>query len=91
MARYFFGVFGSVAALQSQMKQQVCYVISDGADKKGRIAIRLIDDTLMEQMIIARSDLRQKYFSERDKAKRLLASHVLHILEESGLFEQYQR
>ena len=89
-----FGAIGGLAAsavsASAQMKQQVCYVISWGGDKNGRISIRLIDDTLMEQMLVNHNKLRYEYYSEEDAAKRILASHIIPILEKAGLFHQFE-
>ena len=88
MAGFMFGAIGGAIAASSQMKQQVCYVISYGADSKGRIAIRLIDDSLMDEMIANRDDLHDEYYAEEKLSKRLLATHVIPILEKAGLFQQ---
>ena len=88
MAGFMFGALGGAIAASKQMKQQVCYVISYGADSKGRISIRLIDDGLMDQMIINRDDLHDEYYAEENTSKRLRATHVIPILEKAGLFEQ---
>ena len=55
MSGAMFGAIGGAIAASKQMKQQVCYVISNGADKKGHIEARLIGDELMDQMIENRS------------------------------------
>ena len=88
MSGFMFGALGGALAASQQVKQQVCYVISYGADSDGRIAIRLIDDGLMDQMIINRDDLHDEYYTEKNSNKRLLASHVVPILEKAGLFNQ---
>ena len=84
-----FGAIGAAITANKQMKNQVCYVISSGADEDGKIAIRPIDDHLMNQMIDNRVDLHDEYYAEKDLKKRRLASHVIPILEKSGLFDQY--
>ena len=86
-----FGALGGAITASQQVKQQVCYVISFGADSEGRIAIRLIDDDLMDQMIINRDDLHHEYYAEDNDSKRMLATHVIPILEKAGLFEQAQQ
>lgn len=84
------GVIGGAITVNKQMKNQVCYVISSGADEDGKIAIRPIDDHLMNQMIDNRVDLHDEYYAEKDLKKRHLASHLIPILEKSGLFDQYK-
>ena len=91
MSGVMFGALGGVLAASKQVKQQVCYVISYGADNKGRIAVRLIDDSLMNQMINNRDDLHDEYYAEKESSKRLLATHVIPILEKAGLFEQSKK
>lgn len=81
-----FGLIGGLIAASSGQKQ-VCYVISDGADEKGHINIRLIDDNLMEKMLDGHDDLKTQYYSEKKKNKRFLASHVIPILEKAGLLQ----
>ena len=90
MAGFMFGAIGGMIAANKQIKQQVCYVISGGADEKGLINIRLIDDALMDQMIIKHDDLHDEYYAEEDTKKRLLATHIVPILEKAGLFNQYK-
>ena len=83
-----FGVVGEAITSNKQVKQQVCYVISNGANEKGRINIQMINDSLMNQMVQNREDLRKEYYAEENKSKRLLATHIVPILEKAGLFEQ---
>ncbi len=80
-------VMGTVASAinaNSMMKQQVCYIISEGADTKGRIPIQLIDDDMVEKKISNNSDLLKEYYSEKDNDKRIRATHVIPILEKAG-------
>lgn len=83
-----FGVVGEAITVNKQVKNQVCYIISSGANEKGRIDIRMINDSLMDQMLQGREDLQKEYYAEENKSKRLLAVHVIPILEKVGLFEQ---
>ena len=83
-----FGAIGGGISISKQVGQQVCYVISTGADSDGLITIRLIDDGLMDQIIADRDDLQEEYYSEKKRAKRRLATRVIPILEKAGLFEQ---
>ena len=88
-----FGLIGGAiiaAAQQKELKKQVCYVVSSGADAKGRIAVRLIDDSMVSQMLIERDDLLGEYYAEPDAGKRILASRVVPLLEKAGLFKQQQ-
>jgi hypothetical protein len=82
------GVVGDAITSNKQVKQQVCYVISNGANEKGRINIQMINDSLMNQMVQNREDLRKEYYTEENKSKRLLATHIVPILEKAGLLEQ---
>ena len=86
-ASFAFGLAGSYIAAKKQMDQQVCYVISNGADSKGIINIRLVDDQMIKQMVSDKA-LRKEYFSEKEKKKRLLAKHIVPILDKAGLFRQ---
>ena len=88
MAGFMFGAIGGAIVGSEQMKQQVCYVISYGANSKGNISIRLIDDGLMDQMVAGHNDLHDEYYAEENDSKRLLATHVIPILEKAGLFGQ---
>ena len=90
-SQFLFGVIGSMITASEQMEQQVCYVISFGANNNGEISIRLIDDRLVEQMITDAHhyDLYDEFYAEKDPEKRLLAKHVIPILEKAGLFSQY--
>ena len=87
-ASYFLGIIGGAIAASDVMKTQVCYVISSGAGSNGKIGIRMIDDNLMDQMLADHNELRYKYYDERDGEKRMLAKHIIPILEEAGLFNQ---
>ncbi len=86
MAGVLFGIIGSAVVANEAKKCQVCYVISSGADEKGRIDIRLIDDDLIKQMLDEQApSLLKEYFAESDWKKRIGASRVFPILEKSGL------
>ena len=91
MSGLMFGALGGAIVASKQVKQQVCYVISYGADSKGRITIRLLDDSLMDQMIVNRDDLHDEYYAEENSSKRILATQVIPILEKAGLFEQTKK
>ena len=83
---FFFGAVGGVISASNNVKKQVCYVISDGANSKGHIVVRMIDDNLMNQMIGTFPDLYKEYYAEGNTSKRILAKHVIPILEKAGLF-----
>lgn len=85
MSGVMLGAIGGAIAASKQMKQQVCYVVSNGADKKGRIEVKLIDDELMDQLIANRADLHDEYYAEKKASKRRLATHIIPILEKAGL------
>ena len=85
---YMFGILGAATSINKNLKNQVCYVISEGADEKGHITIRMIDDQLMRQMLVGQYDLLNEYYAEENKYDRLLAVHIVPILEKSGLFSQ---
>lgn len=87
MTAFMFGAIGTAIAEGKNIQQQVCYVISYGADAKGHVNIRLIDDALMEQMMEGHDDLRDEYFSEQDDKKRMQATHIIPLLEKGGLFK----
>ena len=81
----FGGIAGAISA-SGYNKQQVCYLISWGADDKGHINIRLLDDDLIEQMLKEHPDLWLEYRAEQDDSKRILAKRVVPLLEKAGLF-----
>lgn len=85
-ASFMFGAIGAAITAGKNVKQQVCYVISNGADSRGRINIRLIDDELMGQMLEGHNELLEEYLSEQDVRNRLQATHIVPILERAGLF-----
>lgn len=83
------GALSSSMATNKQLKNKVCYVISSGADEKGRYDIKLFDDRMMDKLLLSRdlTDLHTAYYAEKDKAKRRLASRVIPILMEAGIIE----
>ena len=83
-----FGAIGGAISASNHMKRQVCYLISHGSNEKGVIDLRLINDRLMEKMLKKDTALCNKYYSEEKDNKRMLASHIIPILEEAGLFDQ---
>ena len=91
LSHYLFGMVGAIVAASDQMAQQVCYVISSGANEKGKIDIRLVDDELMDKIIDNDYELNKQYYSETKTNKRILASHVIPILEKTGIFDYVQQ
>ncbi|MBO7067607.1 MAG: hypothetical protein J6W52_02860 [Bacteroidaceae bacterium] len=86
-----FGAIGTAAAVGSQVSQQVCYIISSSADKRGYYDICMIDDGLMGRLIAGHDELYDEYFSESDRSRRLLASHIYPILKKAGLFKKLKQ
>ena len=78
------------AAIKSSYSkpQQVCYLISCGADKKGLINVRLVDETLIDQMLKGRYELLVDFLSEPDENLRIQAKRVVPLLKRAGLFEK---
>lgn len=89
-AEWAFGMIGSYTSAKKQMDLQVCYIISNGPNKNGLINLHLVDDQVIEQMV-TNEDLRKAYFSEKEKKKRLLAKHIIPILDKAGIFNQRQK
>ena len=82
-----FGAIGGAIIGSQQIKQRVCYIVSNGSDEKGRTDVRMIDDALMEKMIYGHDDLYEEYYSEEKESKRNLATRVFPILKKAGLFD----
>ena len=80
------GIAGGMIA-SDMLKNQVCYVVSSGADKKGHIILQLMDDEEMHEIVKDRDDLHLLYWNEKDESKRRAASNVLPILEKAGLIQ----
>ncbi len=86
-----FGLIGGAiiaAAQQKELNKQVCYVISSKADSKGRTHVRLVNDAMIDQMLERNDSLRSEYYSEQNTGRRILASRVVPLLQEAGLFSQ---
>ena len=82
------GITGAVAA-NKQLKNKVCYILTSGANEKGRYDIKLFEDRDMDKLLLSREliDLHNAYYEEKEKAKRRLASRILPILMEAGIIE----
>ena len=79
------GVIGALALSDELFKQQVCYLISNGADDQGCINISFINDDMMDKFLKGNGELSNEYYS-KDSKERNLAEHVLPILKKAGLF-----
>ena len=82
------GIAAGVAA-QKQLKNKVCYVLSPNADGKDGYDITMFDDRMMDKLLLSRDliDLHNKYYAEKDKAKRRLAARVIPILMKAGIID----
>ena len=78
-----FGAFGGaiIGAANSQADQLVCYVISSGKSNKGVINVRMLNDEMMDLLLTDHEDVKNEFYSEKNKRKRLLVSYVLPFLE----------
>ena len=81
------GAIAGTSASKKLMKQQVCYIISKGADEKGRIIIRMVNDDLISKMLKDNGELLREYYDEEDEKQRIHASRVMPILQCSGLIQ----
>lgn len=85
------GAIGALSAASAYKDKLVCYIISSGADEKGYINTRMVDDQTIEEMfekdIIKEGSLYIEYLSEGKKVKRMNPSHVIPILEKAGLIK----
>lgn len=86
-ASFLLGAMGGMAAASKSMKQQMCYVISSGADQKGRVDIRMVDESLIKLMLKDHPDVYLDYLQVTDKSKRNLASRVIPLLTKAGLLK----
>jgi hypothetical protein len=46
----------------------------------------MLNDEMMDMMMADHEDLKNEFYSEKSRRKRLLASYVIPILEKAGLF-----
>ena len=83
------GISGAVSA-NKQLKNKVCYLLTSGANEKGRYDITLFEDREMDKLLLSRDliDLHNAYYAEKDKAKRRQAVRILPILMEAGIIEE---
>ena len=82
------GIAAGVTA-NKQLKNKVCYILTSGANEKGRYDITLFEDKMMDKLLLSRDriDLHNAYYEEKDKKKRRLAVRILPILMEAGIIE----
>ena len=82
------GIVAGVTA-NKQLKNKVCYILTSGANEKGRYDITLFEDREMDKLLLSRDriDLHNAYYEEKDKIKRRLAARILPILMEAGIIE----
>ena len=82
------GIAGATVA-NKQLKNKVCYLLTSGANEKGRYDITLFEDQMMDKLLLSRDriDLHNAYYEEKDKAKRRLAVRILPILMEAGIID----
>lgn len=82
------GIVGAVNA-NKNLKNQVCYLVTSGADEKGIFNVKRFEDQMMDRLLLSRDliDLHNAYYAEKDKSKRRMASRIIPILEEAGIIE----
>ena len=82
-----FGAIGGaiMGAANSQAAQLVCYVISSGKNNNGVIYARVLNDEMMDLLLSGHEDVKNEFYSEKNKRKRLWVSYVLPILEKAGI------
>jgi hypothetical protein len=82
-----FGAVGGaiIGAANSQADQLVCYVVSSGKSNKGVINVRMLNDEMMDLLLTDHEDVKNEFYSEKSKRRRLLVSYVLPILEKAGI------
>ena len=90
-AGFFLGAIGSALVASNQQHYQVCYLITEGPNENGRIEIERIEDPHMRKFLKDNKELREQYFTEKDKRERRLATHILPLLEEVGIIKNYKQ
>ena len=84
-ASSFLGTIPALLVASDNRKNRVCYIISEGEDKKGRINILLVDDKILRKLIEHDKELRLDY-NLRSKEERKSIQYIMAILEKGGLF-----
>ena len=82
------GIVGGTSA-NKLLKNKVCYLITSGANEKGRFDVKRFEDQMMDKLLLSRNlvELHNAYYAEQDKKKRRLAARVIPILEKAGIIE----
>lgn len=82
------GIAGGASA-NKLLKNEVCYLITSGADEKGHFNVTRFEDPMMDKLLLSRNlvELHNAYYAEQDKKKRQLAARVIPILEKAGIIE----
>ncbi|MBQ7527448.1 MAG: hypothetical protein IJT11_06965, partial [Bacteroidaceae bacterium] len=82
------GIVGGASA-NKLLKNKVCYLITSGANEKGRFDVKRFEDQMMDKLLLSRNlvELHNAYYAEQDKKKRRLAARVIPILEKAGIIE----
>ncbi|MBP5345332.1 MAG: hypothetical protein J6Y99_03870 [Bacteroidales bacterium] len=90
-AGFLLGAIGGAIVASNQMHHQVCYLITEGPNQKGRIGIQMVGDKQMRELLKNNKSLREKYFEEKDERERRLATHILPLLEMEGIISNYKQ
>lgn len=82
------GISGAVSA-NKLLKNKVCYLITSGANEKGRFDVKRFEDPMMDKLLLSRNliELHNAYYAEKDKKKRRLASNIIPILQKAGIID----
>ncbi|MBQ5937371.1 MAG: hypothetical protein IJL50_06350, partial [Bacteroidaceae bacterium] len=82
------GIVGGASA-NKLLKNKVCYLITSGANEKGRFDVKRFEDQMMDKLLLSRNlvELHNAYYAEKDKKKRRLASRIIPILEKAGIID----
>ena len=82
------GIVGGTSA-NKLLKNKVCYLITSGANEKGRFDVKRFEDQMMDKLLLSRNlvELHNAYYAEKDKKKRRLASRIIPILEKAGIID----
>ncbi len=91
VARSMFGAVGGALAAANSISRRVCYIICGQTDQKGRMAIEMVGDSLIEKLLKGRDELREEYYAEQEEAQRILAKHVIPILRKAGLLGRIKK
>lgn len=88
-AQFWGGMVATSIVVYNNMKNPLCFTVSKVShDKKGRMNVRLVDDTQMGIWLINHQELYDLYMSEKKENKRLRASHIVPILEKAGILPE---